>query len=80
MADAVPGLAGATSALENTEQAQGDAGKKCCHYAWLAALGLAEDVLLDEVYDRVQMRSPHDAVRECVFASRGLKGDGTGRF
>ena len=73
MADAVPGLAEAAAAPEKMEQADGGAPKECCRYAWLAALTLAENLLLDVVYDRVQTRSPHDAVRQCVFAIRGLK-------
>ena len=44
----------------------------CCRRVWLAALTLAENVLLDDVYDRVQSRSPHEAVRECVLAVRTL--------
>lgn len=73
MADAVPGLAGAAAAPEKTEQAEGGAPTECCRYAWLAALTLAENLLLDEVYDRLQLLSPHEAVRECIFAIRGLK-------
>lgn len=46
---------------------------ECCQETWMAALTLAENVLLDEVYDRVQLRSPSDAVHECVLALRKLR-------
>lgn len=34
---------------------------------------MAENVLFDEVYDRVQILTPHEAMRECVLAVRRLR-------
>ena len=59
--------------IERSEQTDEDGSRECCRRTWLAALTLAENVLLDQVYERVQMLSSHDAVRECVLALRLLK-------
>ncbi len=59
--------------MERSDQTDEDGSRECCRRTWLAALTLAENVLLDQVYDQVQLRTPHDAVRQCVLALRLLK-------
>lgn len=59
--------------MEGSDQTDEDGSRECCRRTWLAALTLAENVLLNHVYDQMQRGTPHDAVRQCVLAMRLLK-------
>lgn len=66
--------AGPTLASREAEECRDCVTRECCRRTWLSALTLAENVIVDEVYGRVQMGTPHDGVRECVLALRRLRG------